>query len=188
MRTSLVALFTSLVLLAGCRSAPVHYHTLTPLLSGPARTVQPTGNLLIERVTVPAQVDRTQIVVRQGVHGLAILETDWWGASLADELQGALVDQLNRHPAPASKTSLRVDVQRFDLVPGRYALLDVKWRLRTKRLTDSATTELNCQGIMQSPAGESVDDLVTAQQANVQAIAAMISEFTQASCKLPYGN
>lgn len=188
MRTSLVALFTSLLLLAGCRSAPVHYHTLTPLLPGPARTVQPGGSLLIERVTVPAQVDRTQIVVRQGVHGLAILETDWWGASLADELQGALVDQLNRRPAPASKTSLRVDVQRFDLVPGRYALLDVKWRLRTSRLSDGATMELNCQGILRSPAGESVDDLVTAQQANVQEIAAMISEFNQGSCPLPYGS
>ena len=78
---------------------------------------------------MPPQVDRPQIVIRQGNSGLAILETEWWGASLVDELRSALVDQLVNNN-PQRKVSVRLDVQRFDSIPGQYALIDVKWRLR----------------------------------------------------------
>ncbi len=176
------ALLCLCALLTACRSAPVHYHTLTPLASNQTHMAQSNPNLVIERVTVPPQVDRTQIVVRQGSNGLAILETDWWGASLADELQSALVDQLNQRPITATRASLRVDVQRFDLVPGRYALLDVKWRLRTGVAGDGNRVELSCQRMLQAPSGESVDDLVQAQQSNVQKMASMISASGTGKC------
>jgi uncharacterized lipoprotein YmbA len=167
-------------ILAACRSDPVHYHTLTPLQAGPARTMQTSGNLAMERLTVPPQVDRTQLVVRQGNNGLAILETDWWGASLSDELQSALVDQLN-HRQFNDKVSLRVQIQRFDLVPGRYALLEAKWRLRTA-LPDRELRELHCQTVLQVPAGGAVEDLVTAQQRNLEKLAAMITESSRGGC------
>ncbi|MGC1333262.1 PqiC family protein [Pseudomonas sp.] len=183
LRTTLApALLCLCAVLAGCRSAPVHYHTLTPLLGGTARSVQPGANLVIERFTVPPQVDRAQIVVRQGNNGLAILETEWWGASLADELQSALVDQLNQHPINAGRASLRVDVQRFDLVPGRYALIDVKWRLRTGRADDDTRMQVSCQSVLQTPSGDSVEELVQAQQGNVEKIASMISASGSGKC------
>jgi uncharacterized lipoprotein YmbA len=78
---------------------------------------------------VPPQVDRPQIVIRQGNSGLAILETEWWGASLADELRSALIDQLN-NTSGRGNVSVRIEVQRFDSIPGQYALIDAKWRLR----------------------------------------------------------
>ena len=62
---------------------------------------------------MPPQVDRPQIVIRQGNSGLAILETEWWAASLVDELRSALVDQLAT-TAIAAKVSVRIEVQRFD--------------------------------------------------------------------------
>ncbi len=114
------------LLLGACRSDPIHYHTLSP--------AQPTGqsragvDIQIEQVSVPPQVDRTQMVIRQGNSGLAILETEWWGASLSDELHSSLDEQLSNPGAP--KSSLRVDVQRFDSIPGRYARMDAQWRLR----------------------------------------------------------
>lgn len=183
LRTTLpLAMLCLCTLLAACRSAQVHYHTLMPLASGPAQTLQHSPNLVIERVTVPPQMDRSQIVVRQGSNGLAILETDWWGASLADELQSALVDQLNQRPINATRASLRVDVLRFDLVPGRYALIDVKWRLRTGAVDDGQRAELSCQSILRAPAGESIDELVQAQQSNVQKIASMISASGTGKC------
>lgn len=183
MHTSFTAsLLLVLASLAACRSAPVHYHTLMPLLVGTSHSVQPTSNLLIERVTVPPQVDRTQIVLRQGDNGLTVLETEWWGASLADELQSALVDQLNQDPMFARKTSLRVDVQRFDLVPGRYALLDVKWRLRSKPTDGGSAQELSCQGVLQARSGRSVEELVRAQQENLRGIAKLIGMSDQGQC------
>ena len=176
----ILPLLALLGMLTACRSDPVHYHTLTPLQAGPARAVQTSGNLTMERLTVPPQVDRTQLVVRQGSNGLAILETDWWGASLSDELQSALVDQLN-HRQFSNKASLRVQIQRFDLVPGRYALLEAKWRLRTA-LPERDLQEVHCQSILQAGAGATVEDLVTAQQSNLKKLADMISESSRGHC------
>ena len=83
-----IGLVTACVLLVACRSDPIQFHTLTPTqLSGTAR-----GNgadIQIEGLSVPPQVDRPQIVIRQGNSGLAILETQWWAASLVDELRSA---------------------------------------------------------------------------------------------------
>lgn len=169
-----------LALLVACRSDPVHYHTLSPLLASPTQTVQASGNLTMELLTVPPQVDRSQLVVRQGSNGLAILETDWWGASLADELQSALAQQLNQVQFNG-KASLRVQVQRFDLVPGRYALLDIKWRLRSVQ-PGGEVQELHCQSVVQSPAGDTVQDMVRAQQGNLQKIAGMIGASGRGQC------
>ena len=49
----------------------------TPLQAGDGR---PAGaDIQIEGISVPPQVDRPQIVIRQGDSGLVILETEWWG-------------------------------------------------------------------------------------------------------------
>ncbi len=100
-----------LALLWGC-STPNNYHTLVP-----GEPVRDGGQRIqVARVAVPPQVDRPQLVVRQGQSGLAILETEWWGANLVDEFRSALQDQLGG-PVGSGKALLRVDVQRFDTVP-----------------------------------------------------------------------
>ncbi|MFR0687847.1 membrane integrity-associated transporter subunit PqiC [Enterobacterales bacterium AE_CKDN230030158-1A_HGKHYDSX7] len=149
----------------GCSSAPIHYHTLVP-----AQPVSPTsGQVRVERVAMPPQVDRSQIVVREGGSGLSILETEWWGANLVDEFQSALEDQLG---APGSgATLLRVDVQRFDSVPGQYALLDARWRL----LRPGSEHGLVCRSSVQTPANDTVDGLVVAHQANVRKFAELVA-------------
>ena len=174
-------LVTALLLLAACRSDPIQFHTLTPTQVGDhSRTT--AGVIQIETLSVPPQVDRAQIVVREGNSGLAILETHWWGATLVDELNSALADQLSNSPVQG-KYSVRVDVQRFDSVPGQYALMDVKWRLRSADTGDKA--RVICRSTLQTPAGASIDELVLAQQNNIKRLAAMISQAAtrpQASC------
>lgn len=128
---------------------------------------------------MPPQVDRPQIVIRQGDSGVAILETQWWAASLVDELRSALVDQLASN---RKNLAVRIEVQRFDSIPGQYALLDVKWRLRQTG-TDERTP-LTCRTVVQSPSGPTIDDLVIAQQNNVKRFAALLS---QAADKSPSG-
>jgi uncharacterized lipoprotein YmbA len=177
------------VLLVACRSDPVHYHTLTPLLSAAPRNVQPGTELQIERVTVPPQVDRSQVVLRQGTHELVILETDWWGASLADELESALINQFSATGNPGSsgnggKATLRLDVQRFDLVPGQYALLDVKWRIRSGPTGVKTGNELTCQNRFQTPAASpAIEGLVMAQQENLRQLASVISGVSRSGAR-----
>ena len=149
------------LLLGACRSDPVHYHTLSPAQPMSQRHAQ--VDIRLEQVSVPPQVDRTQMVIRQGSSGLAILETEWWGASLADELRSSLEEQLSNPGAP--KGLLRVDVQRFDSIPGQYARMDVQWRLRSPGNENPA---LICRSSLQTPAGNTIDDLVIAHQNNIR--------------------
>jgi uncharacterized lipoprotein YmbA len=174
-------LVTAMLLLAACRSDPIQFHTLTPAQVGDhSRTT--VGVIQIETISVPPQVDRAQIVIRQGNSGLAILETHWWGATFVDEFRSALADQLSNHPVQG-RYSVRVDVQRFDSVPGQYALMDVKWRLRGA--DESEPARVICRNTLQTPSGANIDDLVLAQQNNIKRLAALISQAaagTRAGC------
>ena len=162
-----ITLIVALAVLAACRSDPIQFHTLTPAqLSSPGSTT----DIRIESLIVPPQVDRPQIVVRQGNTGMAILETQWWGASLVDELRSALLDQMV-NSNPQRKLSVRLEVQRFDSIPGQYGLLDVKWRLR-----NGEEILMTCRSTLQTPSGPSIDELVAAQQNNVKRLAALISQ------------
>ncbi len=138
-----ITLLTGLLLLTACRSEPIQFHTLTPVQRSNA-SLTAGGEIRIESITVPPQVDRPQIVIRQGDSGVAILETQWWAASLVDELRSALVDQL---ASSRKNLAVRIEVQRFDSTPGQYALLDVKWRLRQTG-TDERTP-LTCRTVVQ---------------------------------------
>ena len=162
-----ITLIVALAVLAACRSDPIQFHTLTPAqLSSPGSTT----DIRIESLIVPPQVDRPQIVVREGNTGMAILETQWWGASLVDELRSALLDQMV-NSNPQRKLSVRLEVQRFDSIPGQYGLLDVKWRLR-----NGEEILMTCRSTLQTPSGPSIDELVAAQQNNVKRLAALISQ------------
>jgi uncharacterized lipoprotein YmbA len=175
-----ITLLVALMALGACRSDPIQFHTLTPAQPAPSSHVA-ADEIVIESISVPPQVDRPQLVIRQGESSLAILETQWWGATLVDELRSALVDQLSNTRA-ARKLSLRVDVQRFDSVPGQYALLDAKWRLRARE----SNTQLTCRSTLQTAAGNSIDDVVVAHQANVKRLVALISQAaTSASATCP---
>ncbi|HKS11893.1 MAG TPA: PqiC family protein [Pseudomonas sp.] len=169
-RMPTLSMLIALLALGACRGDPIQFHTLTPAQPGPA--TQASGNeIQIESISVPPQVDRPQIVIREGSSGLAILETQWWGASLVDELRSALVDQLS-NTRPAQGLSLRLDVQRFDSIPGQYALMDARWRLRAR----DASSTLTCRSTLRTRAGPSIDEVVLAQQDNVRRLALLISQ------------
>jgi len=175
-----MTLVAALALLAACRSVPIQFHTLTP--AQPSVNSRTDTDIRIESLSVPPQVDRPQIVVRQGNTGMAILETEWWGASLADELRSALADQMV-NSNPQRKVSVRLDVQRFDSIPGQYGLIDVKWRLRQPGQSDNSM--MTCHSAFRTPSGPTIDDLVAAQQNNVKRLAALISQAasgTQKGC------
>ncbi|HWH89482.1 MAG TPA: PqiC family protein [Pseudomonas sp.] len=174
-----ITVLAAFVLLTACRSDPISFHTLTPAQPGPSRT---GVDIAVESLSVPPQVDRAQIVIREGNSGVAILETDWWSATLADELRGALTDQLSSGVGQ-QRASVRLDVQRFDSLPGQYALIDVKWRVRPLGAADAAL--LTCRSVLQTPSGPSIEELVTAQQNNVKRLAAQITQAATGSRNCP---
>jgi len=169
-RSGFGALIALALIFSGCRSEAIRYHTLLPPFSG---KTEPDANAVIQALSVPAQVDRAQIVLREGDSSLRILEADWWGATLAEEMKNALTDQLGQRNGNTPPALVRVEVRRFDAVPGRYALIDTLWRVGGNG--GDTPAPLTCTALLQTDAGVSVDALVAAQQRNIAQLAARIA-------------
>lgn len=138
-------------LLAACSSTklPERFHTLLP--AERAAPVPEAGGaplyVGVQPVGIPPQVDHAQWVVRQPDDSLLLLEQDRWAAPLQDELRGAIVERLVskwgaldvRYVAALVPTTwtVRVDVQRFESIPGREARLEAVWSV-TQALKDGA--------------------------------------------------
>ena len=140
------------VALAACASAPVHYYTLVaPDDPGrvPAGTDPATIRFELLSFGVPADVDQPQLVVREGSERVALLDGERWIAPLSDEVHAALAADLAR-ALPGQDVSalgaggkpvlrIKLDLRRFESVPGAYALIEAAWSLR--RLNDAAGSD-----------------------------------------------
>ncbi len=142
-----------IALLAGCGAAqPPRYHSLMPAVSTTARPVVAAGSLGWELlpVAIPAGVDQPQWVVRTVDGSLAVLEQERWIAPLGDEVRAAVTDRLTQvvgapaaSAAPGRRWRIRIDVQRFDSVPGREARIEGTWTLASDA---EGAAPLRCRG------------------------------------------
>ena len=181
--------------LAACGgSAPVRYYTLVPPADAYAPTatqaaiVAPSAPFQFELlpVGVPAQVDQPQLVVRQGAQGVAMLDGERWIAPLGDEVRGALSADLSRQlhtqdvsglPAGAQPVlRIKVDLRRFDSVPGSYALVDAAWSVRPLK----GGASVACTSRVQESVGEGYAALVQGHQRALDGLAAQIATAAQA--------
>lgn len=181
---------SAMVLLASCASQPNVYYTLT----APAQLTEPgtqaasaPGPYTITTVSVPAPVDDTLLVVRQSGDQVMKLAHDRWTAPLGKQISNALAVALTRElgmpPLSRSQaardagpvTTLSVDVQRFDLLPGQYAELSVVWQL-TPASNMVKPPSVACYTTVRESVEPGVAPLVKAQQANILKLAKAISQ------------
>ncbi len=131
-------------LLVACASSPpMHYYTLTEVpastrLSVPENTVP----VRLDRVTIPTELDRSQIVRRVGPTQLQIVENDRWAAPLDETIRRVLSNDLAaRLPAGAvanpnepaigeKRQSLAVDISEFYGDPSCTVTLRAAWTLK----------------------------------------------------------
>jgi uncharacterized lipoprotein YmbA len=174
------------LLLAGCASAPIHYYTLVPA-SGAEASAAPSSAALqfeLSRVSVPAQVDQPQLVVREGAERVAMLDGERWIAPLGDEVRAALAAELARELPGQDVTGLaaggkavlhiKVDLRRFDSFPGAYALVEAAWTLRSAPGRE-LNAALECTTSISEPVGPGIDALVIGQQRALAKLAAAIA-------------
>lgn len=189
MATSIRAAGLALIVagLSACSSpqAP-RYHTLLPAageLPAPVQAAVPlTAPWELMPVRIPAQVDQPQFAVRGADDTMALLEQERWVAPLGSELKGALAEELARDLGSrdgvrlAAQTKrawrIRVDVQRFDSVPGRYARIEATWLLTPG---EAGATPLSCGSAIQKAAGEGYPALSAAHRAAVVELADAIA-------------
>jgi uncharacterized protein len=128
-------------LLVSCASTSPRFYTLVPE-SGhhSSAALVPGYRLEVDPVRIPAQVDRLELVTRLPDGGIAIADGDRWIAPVADELQNALSVELRHRLAGADagkatgsdSVSVRLNVERFESSPNRYALIEASWHLELK--------------------------------------------------------
>jgi uncharacterized lipoprotein YmbA len=170
--------------LAACASAPLHYYTLVaPASDTPTSSMTPSLPFELLPVSVPAQVDQPQLVVREGGQGVALLGGERWIAPLSDEVRSALSADLARElnsqdvsGMPGNdKPVLRIklDLRRFDSQPGSYALIEGEWSVRLLRGNHAAT--LACTSRINEAVGSGYAALVQGHQRAIGALAAQIA-------------
>jgi len=175
------------IALVACSSSkmPERFHTLLPAEreTAPAATTAPIY-IDVLPVGVPAQVDHAQWVVRQADESLLMLEQDRWAAPLQDELRSALVERLTSRwgavdvrgvalPAP-TVWRLRVDVQRFESVPGREARIEGAWSWSSSQ---RAAPTLVCRSVLREAVNGS--DIAALAAAHRRAVVRLADEIGQ---------
>lgn len=166
-----LAVLVLLAALSACSGSPqVRFHTLTPPpgVDGDTDTAAAVSasRIRLLGVSVPPQVDRRELVVRDGESQLRVLSADWWSASLAGEIQSSLEARFANGDPRGKAVSARVDVIRFDTVPNGHAWLEARYRLESE-----SRDSLACMARFRTVTSNSVSDLVRAQQQNLGRLA-----------------
>ena len=157
--TALIS-YTIAALVTGCATtAPSRFYTLSPAMV--SQFPQPAGySVSVGPVSIPAAVDRIQIVVRTGPNQVFINEFDRWASPLKTDIARVvaenLVSMLGTPEVTVSTLSMAegvsyrtaIDVLNFESELGKSATLDALWTVSSKngktirqRTTIAETTE-----------------------------------------------
>jgi uncharacterized lipoprotein YmbA len=128
-------------LAAGCGSTPPsRYYTLSATAT-PA-TTSSSLSVAVGPVSVPAAVDRPEMVVGAGVNEVRLDEFNRWAAPLQEDLSRVIAENLvamlgtprvTLFPqtfSPDADYRVAVEVQRFESAPGKAATLHAVWIVR----------------------------------------------------------
>jgi uncharacterized lipoprotein YmbA len=152
--------------LAGCSSTPARFYALTAAPGSPAASSD--LSVAVGPVSIPAVVDRPQIVVTTGPNQARLDEFNRWVSPLQDGIARVvaenLVAMLGTPRVTVSPQTLSagvdyrvvIEVQRFESAPGEAATVDAVWTVtrardghaQTGRTTmREATTAAGYQGL-----------------------------------------
>ena len=175
------------MLVACASSPPMHYYTLTEA-SAPSRLAVPRGMapVRLDRVTIPTELDRSQIVRRLGSTQLQIVENERWAAPLDETIRRVLSNDLaarlpqgvvanpNEPSVGEKRQSLTVDFSELYGDPTCTVILRASWTLKQSE-SDSlhgeeaatASPPDGCKGAASIPAAMSqalgkLSDLIAA--------------------------
>jgi uncharacterized protein len=175
-------------LLGGCASTSLRFYTLVPESGRDASAaVAASYRLEVDPVSIPAQVDRLELVARLPDGGITIADGDQWIAPVADELQNALsVELLHRlggadlpEATGSESLSVRLNVERFESSPNQYALIEASWRLELKEA--GKDLEVVCRTRAYEPVRGGYPEMVRGYQRAVALIADQIASVAQGS-------
>ncbi|HWJ36120.1 MAG TPA: PqiC family protein [Steroidobacteraceae bacterium] len=129
------------LLVAACASSPDHFYTLSTLpdtARGPLSA--PTVHVLLD-VTVPALVDRAEMVISTSPTAILILDHERWAAGLSDQVSQTLARDIEkRRPdmligdrgfdqTASPPVIMKIDIVRMSAQRGGRANIEAQWRI-----------------------------------------------------------
>ena len=175
---------TLVLLAAGCASPPARFYTLSGV-SAPAAAPS-TLSVAVGPVSVPAAVDRPQIVVTMGPNQVRLDEFNRWDAPLQNAIARVvaenLVAMLGTPRVTLSPQTLRanvdyravIEVQRFESALGHAATLDAVWTVSRSKNGKSQTGRTTAR----EPAADASYDALAA--AHSRAVARLSGDIADA--------
>lgn len=175
-----LSMVTAALLTACAAAPPTSYYTLLAKADNAAPPAQdPLLQVALDPVTVPAQVDSPQMVVRLGDGVIAPVETRRWIAPLAAEIRTALGVTLSQTLAAPNVSNVtpdprlplyrvRVAIQRFDSTLGSSARIDAAWTIR------SGDHSATCTSSVTTPVSQGYEALALGHQRALRQIATEI--------------
>ncbi|MGI9509947.1 MAG: PqiC family protein [Geminicoccaceae bacterium] len=155
----ITAVLVSTLLAACTQSQPTRFYTLFAP-TAPERTIEGEPLTLgVELVSMPAYLDRPQIVTRLGASRMEVADFDQWAEPLEITVQRVLEENLSRRlesdvvatvQAPRDlrlDRLIEIEVKRYDANELGEAVLDAGWRLFDDdgRLLDSGRSTIRQQ-------------------------------------------
>jgi uncharacterized protein len=166
-------------LAAACASSPDHFYTLNALPDterGPLST--PTVHVHLV-VTIPALVDRAEMVISTSSNGIVVLNHERWAVPLSDHVSQTLARDLEqRRPdiligdrgfdqTASPPVTMKVDIVRMTAQRGGQARIEARWRI----VDATAATDQLDSAAFEAPLGSG--DYATVAQAYSQALSAL---------------
>lgn len=186
---TLISFLAGLAWLAGCtgKSPKSDFYVLgaTPA-PGPAAALSQAFAIAVGPVTIPAELDRKQIVTREAGNRLIVAELNRWAGPLQDNITAVLTANLaarlaTSKVAPHNRESLFpfthhvvLDINRFDGNLQGDALLDVTWSI--KKHGESAPLLVRHTVIQAAVATPDYPGLVAAQSEALAEISTRIAK------------
>jgi uncharacterized lipoprotein YmbA len=182
---------TILAGLAACATDADRYYSLQPAASNGVEHTR-TGKdgfdyvVSVQPVQVPAQLDRSQIVLKGRSGDVSVLNASLWASPLPEELRLAISSNLTRRlgvpdlPLSVAPESLRVwsvdiDVQRFDSVYNAESVIDMTWRIQSKTATEAASVSI-CRATFAKQVETGLAPLLEAHRDGLQTLSGLIAQ------------
>jgi uncharacterized lipoprotein YmbA len=190
-RSALLLTLAALVA-AGCASKPSRFYTIQA--SAPPADVAGTSySVIVGPVTIPAAVDRPEMVVQVAPNQVELLEFDRWASPLGDAIARAVaVDLANLLGTPRVATApfatfaadyrVTIDLQRFDSTPGDAVQIEAVWVVKqvAQQRARSGRT------VVREPAnGQGYDALAAAHSRALARVSADIAAEIRAEASAP---
>ena len=134
---------TLAALAAACTSAPSRFYTLSATATPSAASS--SLSIAVGPVSVPAAVDRPQIVINTSANQVTVDDFNRWAAPLQDNLARVVAENLvallgaprvTLFPQTLSADvdyRVQIEIRNFESAPGKSASLDAVWSVRRSK-------------------------------------------------------